>query len=342
MKPATKAICVLILAAAMLLLFAPSALAADADEVYVNNVKLDANYPYWVNGDTAATKTKPAGGYNAYFDAASSTLALSNAVLHTTYFDGAYRSMVYANGDVSILLQGQNNFTYASAAYEYIIGVRGEGGLVLAGNGSADFQITLSYADAQACAVYAADTMLIYGCGITADLQAAYAAVGILSDRDIFFLDGYADIKTTARHSNGIYSLNSHLEVRGGSLSVTAVSTNESAFALTGDEVYLEGGEGVFRAYGPNVAHGLVFYDKNAALYRRTLYLYGGPVGAFVSHGYRERQRRVHFNGRAGVRGGSAERKRDVFVDVGGKGWTAGINGGAHVRLPLCAIRRVA
>ncbi len=73
---------VFILVTLLSLFFAlPSASAANATEVWVNNVKLDSSAYYLANGSGTATTTKPATGGYVFFNAAAGTLTLYNAQL---------------------------------------------------------------------------------------------------------------------------------------------------------------------------------------------------------------------------------------------------------------------
>ena len=74
----------------------------------------------------------------------------------------------------------------------------------------------------------------------------------------------------------------------GGSISATSVSTGMMAYALGGNEIYLEGGEGVFRAYGPNDANGLyLLYHLNDIIsYTGGRYIFSGDTSALMHDRY--------------------------------------------------------
>ena len=85
--------------------------------MFVNDVELTSAAPYWQNGSATAAAAPPAGGWNAYFDAAASSLTLRDAVIDTMHvWSNPEEALVYANGDVTVTLLGYNNLQHIKAA----------------------------------------------------------------------------------------------------------------------------------------------------------------------------------------------------------------------------------
>ena len=211
----------------MLLLFAPSALAANATEVYVNNVKLDAGNPYWKNGNAAAS----ASDWNAYFDANSATLTLRDATINTMHSVDYFRALVYGNGDITIKPEGTNTLQYtAGSGTENIVGILSDGTLTLAGDGRLQAQITKT------------------GSGTISATR---------SELDTTIQSGVLDIQLEHDHTiYGMYMHHGDLVITGGQTSITCsalytfgVNFADGEMRMTGGQLYISV-EGDDRAYG--------------------------------------------------------------------------------------------
>lgn len=251
----------------------PAALAAGSTEVWVNNVKLDASNPYWKNGNAPAS----AADWNAHFDAATATLTFQNAALDAV--SPTYTAMVYAGADIRIVFQNHNTLAYNSALYSTVYGVHANGDITIDGDGSADFRITTNISNGQAAAIYGEGGLTILGGSLTMDVRAGFVAVGIRGFNGFLHAGGHMDVYTEASRSYAVFENNILFRMTGGSISATSVSTDELAHALSGSQLSLEGGEGVFRAYGPTSAYGLYFWERNLS-YTGGRYLFAGDTSA--------------------------------------------------------------
>ena len=270
----------LVLSAIVLLCLAPpAALAAGSTEVYVNGQLLNAGNPYWKNGNLPASEND----WNAHFDVSTATLTLKDAKLDTTY-DTGYHSLVFAPEDAGIVFLGRNEFAYTSAASDITIGVYVRGDMTINGDGSADFRLRAADAGAQAAAIYGDGMVTIHGGNITVDIRAGFVAVGMRGASGILYAGGHTDIYTEARRSYGAYTNYSQFRMTGGTLSATSVSTGEIGYALTCSYIILEGGEGVFRAYGPGAAYGLYLWG-NGLQYTDGRYIFSGDTSALYYEG---------------------------------------------------------
>lgn len=81
-------------------LSASPASAASAEQVTVSTVTLNAEHPYYKNGDTYGT----AGDYNAYFDAETGTLTLRNLDITTWRRDG-----IQVSNNLILVLEGTSS-----------------------------------------------------------------------------------------------------------------------------------------------------------------------------------------------------------------------------------------
>ena len=154
-----------LLALTMVLALLPStAFAANASSVYVNGVELSVANPYCKNGDTIASSNPT--GYNAFFDTSTTptpTLRLNNCVANTR---SNYSATIYAHGDLTIDLTGDNQVTGPNAsAHSY--GVHVEGTLTVEGTGS--LEVTGDTATVgDSCGVFADGNLEVSGGTLTA------------------------------------------------------------------------------------------------------------------------------------------------------------------------------
>ena len=244
-----------------------AASAADATEVYVNNVKLDADYPYWVNNAIVATATEPAGGYNAYFNTAAATLTLLDASVNTVYtFDSnTEESLVHANGDLTVLLAGTNTLSYSSAADTNLYGIYVPGVLTVTGSGSVDMQLQNTNQDTyRVCAIFSITDIYIQGGRFTIDVEAPDYGYGFISQNaDMVYSGGYAEVVVSSRASRVVYIRNGSFRMTGGTIRGTISSFSGGSRGFAALNAYLEGGTAVIRALG-GTARGLHVYSDGS------------------------------------------------------------------------------
>ena len=244
-----------------------AASAADATEVYVNNVKLDADYPYWVNGSLAALAAKPAGGYNAYFNAAAATLTLQGASIDTVYIIGFYseESLVHANGDLTVILAGTNTLSYSSAADRYLYGISGDGDLTVTGSGSVDIQLrNTSAGNGRTCAILSGNNLYIQGGRFSIDVEGPEYGYGFISESaDMVYAGGYAEVVVSSRASRVLYIRSGSFRMTGGTIRGTISSVSGGSRGFAAVDAYLEGGTAVIRALG-GTARGLHVYSDGS------------------------------------------------------------------------------
>jgi len=169
--------------------FAPQpASAAGAASVTVNGATLNAGTPYWAIGGTTYT-TEPAV-WNAYFNASTSTLTLSSAVLSTATAApigavNVYDCLVYAPGDLHIVLIGTNTLTCIKDTANIATGIAVAGSLTISGSGSAAItaENTSTGIYAAACGIFASGAAQILSGAITADVTALFLTHGIYADQ---------------------------------------------------------------------------------------------------------------------------------------------------------------
>lgn len=116
-------------------LFSVQAKAAAAEKVIINTTTLDAEHPYYKNGDTYGTNSYgTADDYNAYFDAENGTLKIKNLEVTTWLQHG-----ITATGELTLVLEGSSsikvtcsvnhNTTYYHGISAETLTIRGTGTL---------------------------------------------------------------------------------------------------------------------------------------------------------------------------------------------------------------------
>jgi hypothetical protein len=257
MKSTGRIVAALLLTALLPLFFAlPSASAGGGTEVWVNNVYLSSISPYWKNGNAPAS----ASDWNAYLNAATATLTLKDASIDTlsgTSIDAFYRALVYADGNLTVVLEGDNQFQYTGSDPGSIVGIYATGSLTVNGSGSATMGLTQT-GNERVQAIYSTNMLTIAGGSYNFELVSPYAAFGFVSDTGILFSGGMAVVDAQGAYPRVFAAGASTLRITGGLIKGTANSTGGNAIAITADTLYLEGGEGYFRATGDGFSYGLM------------------------------------------------------------------------------------
>ncbi len=243
-----------------------TALAANSTSVILNRAKLTATNPYWVNGTEVALATPPASGWNAYFDTASNTLKLNNAVITLTSSVSAapgYHILVYADGDIAIELTGDSTVTFISNLYSSVMGIKAGGSMSIGGSGNLDVQIENRYDNSIAYGINAGNEITVFSGGVTVDVQSSFIAFGMSAVYDILLAGGNVQASTLSSMATSIYSGLGDFRMTGGSLTVDAQSTSTRSvgiFAYTGG-ISLEGGAANVSAYTGSQSYALFFAD---------------------------------------------------------------------------------
>ena len=235
---------VFILVTLLSLFFAlPSASAANATEVWVNDVRLDASAYYLANGSSTATTTKPATGGYVYFNAAAGTLTLYNAQLNTTHFQ-SYNSLLFANGDLTVVLAGTSTLQNTATSAGTYMGIYVQGLLTLTGSGSATIQMNCTSVSIALYGIYSHD-MKIEGGTLNVDIDGLDAVYGIDSYYDIYISGGNITIDADGYYGIGVYAQTGDFRMTGGSIYVTG-SSDYDMYSVSGQNISLEGGTGTF------------------------------------------------------------------------------------------------
>ena len=201
------------------------------NEVYVNGVDLCTPGHEDVSG--------------ASYNAATNTLTLTNATLSTGHvYNVEYKlgAVIYANGDLNIVLVGENTVTASDGSINYFDGINIGGALTLSGGGS----LTVN---SDCIAIYTSDNASFIDCTVKAkgiDDDTIYI------DDDMYVFDG-AEIEANSTMDCGIYAdgnlivyggsidatgydkgiyIDGNLTIEGGSVSATAAADNGVALYL--------------------------------------------------------------------------------------------------------------
>ncbi len=269
MKTAQKIRFAIPLIALLILFVSMSSALAGASEVWVNGVKLDAGGFYLANGSTTATTTKPSGLGYAYFDVAASTLTLDAAVLTSLYTaPGGENALVYADGELTVILKGDSSLIYHGASINDIRGIWSTSTLTLTGTGTADIDIENNdLSRGYAAGIVSGYDLNVLGGDYDIHLLATDNATGISAVHNTVISGGQISIHTTGRDGAGINS-GGNIDISGGWIDTTGTHANVS-MGMYGDEIFLRGGEGLFRAGGAFISSGLMFSNS-------TLHVSGG------------------------------------------------------------------
>lgn len=264
MRKTNRIFAAFLLAAFLLLSFAlPCASAGGGTDVWVNGIWLNGASPYWKNGDAAASPSD----WNAYFDAATSTLTLKDAVINHPY-DFTSKALIYADGDLHLVLTGTNTLSGAETAAPALYGICALNSLTISGGGSADFQLTNTYEPSAVYGIFASDSLTINSGSLSINVSGVLT-YGLASPGGILIAGGETDIQSSgSEQSSLVYIDEGSFRMVGGKVTGTAVS-DEQAAGLLALGIVLAGGEGVFQAQSPNFAVGLFGADP-------VLYVLGG------------------------------------------------------------------
>lgn len=194
----------------------------------------------------------------AVYDPDTSTLTLNGANLskghvYYKYDDYDIGAVIYADGDLNIVLEGENTVTASDSSIEYFDGIDIDGTLTLSGGGSltvtsekcvaidtsdnASFIDCTVKANAENEAIDIGDDMYVFG---DAKIEAtSTTGYGIETGDDLIVYGGSIDATGNAA---GIY-VDGYLTIEGGSVSATATADNGAALYFEGDERVLTIGE---------------------------------------------------------------------------------------------------
>ena len=94
----------------------PATVSADStDSITVDGVTLDAGAPYLANGASTTCADRPDSGGDAFYDAATGTLTLHNAVISGAASD-THNYGIYSESDITVALEGSSRITAGDAA----------------------------------------------------------------------------------------------------------------------------------------------------------------------------------------------------------------------------------
>ncbi len=243
----------------------PPALAAGATEVYLNNAVLNAATPYWKNGSASAVSWLPDDEWNAYFNAATATVTLKNAVIQTNTLYNTYsgdNALLYADGDLTVVLTGDSRLQYTNTATTgYVYGIFSTASLTVTGSGSVDIQLQNLSSPNYTRAVAGEWALLIQSGRIRINVEGSTYVYGFYSFGNILFAGGEAAVMSTGPNARIVYTDGVYFRMTGGSLNGIAESTGNDARGVYAVEAYLEGGTGIFRATGPGRTRGMLLAD---------------------------------------------------------------------------------
>ncbi|MBE0600589.1 MAG: hypothetical protein IH607_02295 [Firmicutes bacterium] len=242
----------------------PHALAAPgpAVEAYVGGVELNAATPYWRNGDPAASASVPSGGWNAYFDAATSTLKLQNIeITDLTFLQSSTteKSCIEIYGNVTLELMGDNELRFVgnpAAGPAYAYGIFVEGSITVRGSGSLSMALQSDY---DVIGMFTLYGISFYGGSITMRHQADWS-MGIWANGSDVLIDGtQIDIGVSGASSIGAYV--DTLTLKSGKLIVDAEADGPFAYGVLAHIVSLQGGTLDADASGAADAIGFLYED---------------------------------------------------------------------------------
>lgn len=171
---------------------------------------LNAPTKVYVNGVDIKSDSVPGASYNA----ATNTLTLTNANLSTGYVyyeeeDYGVGAVIYADGDLNIVLEGENTVTASDSSIEYFYGIDIDGTLTLSGGGS------LTVTSENYVAIDTSDNASFIDCTVKANAENEAIDIG----DDLYVLEG-VEIEATSTTGYGIET-GDDLIVYGGSIDAT-------------------------------------------------------------------------------------------------------------------------
>lgn len=235
----------------------PAASANGGTEVWVNNVWLNSASPYWKNGNATAS----ADDWNAYFNAAASTLTLKNAIVNTpsdTTVDAATQALVYVDGDITVVLEGDCVLSYAGAYGIKIAGIYASGTLTVTGGGSLSMQITAT-ANQNVMGFTGTNALTVEGGALDLLLTSSFATAAFVSGNTILFSGGSAVAVCDGLFARVFNVSGGTLRITGGAVKGIARSTGQgNAIAVLATSAYLEGGQAFLIATASEIAYGFL------------------------------------------------------------------------------------
>lgn len=200
---------------------------------------LNAPTKVYVNGVDIKSDSVPGASY----DAATNTLTLNGADLSTGHVYGSgVGAVIYANGDLNIVLEGENTVTASNSSIEYFDGIDIDGTLTLSGGGS------LTVTSEKCVAIDTSDNASFIDCTVKANAKNEAIDIG----DDLYVLEG-VEIEATSTTDYGIET-GDDLIVYGGE--ITAVNESDSTAMDIDVDLLVYGGSIVATGekYGIDVA----------------------------------------------------------------------------------------
>ncbi len=243
-------------------LLIPHAAAAPgpAVEVYVGGVELDAATPYYQNGSSTAFASSPAGGWNAYFDAAAATLKLQNIeITDLTFLQGSTteKSFIEIYGNAALELIGDNKLLFVgspAAGPDFAYGVYVYGDLSVRGSGSLSIAIQSKNS---VYGMYSLYGLYFYDGSMTLRLQSSVSR-GIVAT--VVIIDGaQIDVGVEGVECFGVSG--EDLTLKSGTLDVNVESTYSFAYGVVAIALSLQGGRMETDAFGTGETCGLYYQD---------------------------------------------------------------------------------
>lgn len=234
----------------------PVASAGGGTVVYVNNIFLSSSSPYWKNGNAPAS----AGDWNAYFNVAANTLTLRDAVINTpsdSTVDTGTQALVYADGNVTVVLEGNCELSYTGADGHQIAGIYSNGTLTVKGSGSAILRIATT-ANQSVVGFAGSDGLTVEGGTLDILLTSSDATAAFASGSTILFSGGSVVAVCYGSIAYVVNVIAGTFRMTGGSVKAIAQSLSNYAIAVQATSAYLEGGEGFFKASASEMAFGFL------------------------------------------------------------------------------------
>ena len=167
---------------------------------------LNAPTEVYVNGVDIKSDSVPGASY----DAATNTLTLNGADLSTGHeYGNRLGAVIYADGDLNIVLEGENTVTASDSSIEYFDGIDIYGTLTLSGGGS------LTVTSEKCVAIDTSDNASFIDCTVKANAKNEAIDIG----DDLYVLEG-VEIEATSTTGYGIET-GDDLIVYGGSIDAT-------------------------------------------------------------------------------------------------------------------------
>ncbi|HPJ02855.1 MAG TPA: hypothetical protein PKU80_08445 [Candidatus Limiplasma sp.] len=239
------------------LCFAVTALAdmPPATQVYIDGVLLDGQALYLASGSDAAVQTKPADGGYAHFDSATATLTLHGMTLHTAAnVPGVPQSLIYADGSLTVALEGDNTLRYTTNAGAALLGIAAKGALTLAGSGTLTVSMN-SFNEAAGntvTAVSAGESLLVQGGNVAVAITSGQTGFGLHAAEGIAVSGGDVQVTVQAKLAHAVYAGSGDVTITGGNLMAEAKAAGEAdvATGLNAAQITLAGGQATFQATG--------------------------------------------------------------------------------------------